>query len=154
MHSVLFLIVTTLGLWTRRGYAQDVTVFLTPLEFNAFEGQAVTFSCSVSNADGLLWRVDNIILPDNRLTARGITGPISTNENRNFQSQITIPATSENDNSSVRCDGIGSAGFEQSPIVTFRVQGMRSHGLLMFMLDFIYAVSTITMQDYWIPPLT
>ena len=130
MHFVLFLIVTTLGLWTRRGYAQDVRVFLTPLEFNAGEGLSATFSCSVSNAAGLLWRVDNIILPDNRLTARGITGPntTSTNENRNFQSQITIPAAPENDNSSVRCDGIGGGVLVQSSIATFRVQGMMSYG--------------------------
>jgi len=74
MHFVLFLIVTTLGLWTRRGYTQDVSVFLRPLEFNAVEGQAVTFSCSVSNVDGLLWRVDAIVLPDVRLTVRGIAG--------------------------------------------------------------------------------
>ena len=123
---MLFLIVTVL--WTQRGYAQDVSVSLTPLEFNVGEGLAATFNCSASNADGLLWRVDNIILPDNRLTARGITGPITTRTNENFQSQIIIPATSENDNSSVRCDGIGSAGFVQSPIATFRVQGTRSHG--------------------------
>jgi len=125
MHFVLFLILTTLGLWTRRGYTQDVTVFLTPLEFNAVEGQAVTFSCFSSNVIGLLWRVDNLVLPDNRLSVRGITGLITTNENRNFQSQITIPATPENDNSSVRCDGIdGGGGFVRSPIATFRVQGL------------------------------
>ena len=152
MHFVLFLIVTTLGLWTRRGYAQDVRVFLRPLKFNAVEGRAATFNCSVSNADGLLWRVDTIVLPDVRLTGRGIETPITTNENRNFQSQLTIPATPENDNSSVRCDGIGNAGLVQSPIATFRVQGMRSHGC-MFVLT-LYAASTITMQDYWIPPLT
>ena len=126
MHFVLFLIVATLGLWTRRGYAQDVS--LMPLELNAIEGQAATFSCSVSNAAGLLWRVDAVVLPDERLTVRGITGPITTNENSNFHSQITIPATPDNDNSSVRCDGIGSDVFVRSPIATFRVQGMRSHG--------------------------
>ena len=132
MHFVLFLIFTTLGLWTQRRYAQDVRVFLRPLEFIAGEGLAATFNCSVSNADGLLWRVDNIILPDNRLTVRGITGPTTTNESRNFQSQITIPATPENDNSSVRCDGtepesvngnnVGSdISFQaqDNPVVTF-----------------------------------
>ena len=152
MHFVLFLIVTTLGLWTRRGYAQDVSVFLRPLNFNAVEGQAATFNCSVSNVDGLLWRVDTIVLPDVRLTGRGIETPITTNENRNFQSQLTIPATPENDNSSVRCDGIGNAGLVRSPIATFRVQGMRSHGCMLVLT--LYTASTITLQDYWIPPLT
>ena len=55
MHFVLSLIVTVLGLWTWTGHAQVASVSLRPLEFIASEGSS---TCSVTNADALLWRVD------------------------------------------------------------------------------------------------
>jgi len=54
-----------------RIYAQDVNVFLRPLEFITGEGLAATFNCSVSNADGLLWRVDNINTPRQQINCAG-----------------------------------------------------------------------------------
>ena len=128
MHFVLSLIITVLGLWTWTGHAQVASVSLRPLEFIASEGSATIFHCSVTNANALLWRVDTIVLPNSRITERNITGPTTTGEN-NFQSQITIPATLENDNSSIQCiastlDGTGSNVL--SPVATYRVQGMKS----------------------------
>ena len=114
-------------LWAQRGCAQNLSAVLTPLAFNASQGSVTTFYCSVTGADSLLWRVDNIVLSDvDRLIDRGIMLPQSVEESPgNFHSNLTVPATPENDGSVVQCLALVVLGTNTISLnATYRVQGM------------------------------
>ena len=114
-------------LLVQRGCAQSATASITPLAVNASQGSVTTFHCSVTGADSLLWRVDNIVLSDvNRLIDRGIMLPQSVEESPgSFHSNLTIPATPENDGSVVQCLALVVLGANMLSLnATYRVQGM------------------------------
>ena len=115
-------------LLTQRGCAQSATASVTPLAVNASQGSVTTFHCSVTNAFALLWRVDNIVFSagENRLIDRGIIllEPMEESPG-NFQSNLTIPATPENDGSVVQCLAVAMVGTNMFSLnATYRVQGM------------------------------
>ena len=114
-------------LLTQRGCAQSATASVSPLAVNASQGSVTTFHCSVTGAVALLWRVDNIVLSGmNRLIDRGITFSEPVEESPgSFQSNLTMPATPENDGSVVQCLALVVVGTNMiSPNATYRVQGM------------------------------
>ena len=114
-------------LWAQQGCAQSATASVSPLAFNASQGSETTFHCSVTGADSLLWRVDNIVLSDvDRLIDRGIMLPESVEESPgNFHSNLTIPATPENGGSVVQCLALVVLGTNTISLnATYRVQGM------------------------------
>ena len=114
-------------LWAQGGCAQNLSAFLTPLAFNASQGSETTFHCSVTGADTLLWRVDNEIImsPSSMENNRGIrfTQPVAGIFG-SFQSNLTIPATPENDGSVVQCVAAMIPGSNVlSSTASYRVQG-------------------------------
>ena len=114
-------------LLAHRGCAQSATASITPLAVNASQGSVTTFHCSLTGAVALLWRVDNIVLSRmNRLIDRGVMFSDSVEESPgSFQSNLTIPATPENDGSVVQCLAVVVEGASMlSLIATYRVQGM------------------------------
>ena len=114
-------------LLAHRGCAQSATASITPLAVNASQGSVTTFHCSVTGAVALLWRVDNIVLSSmNRLIDRGILFSDSVEESPgSFQSNLTIPATQENDGSLVHCVAFVLVGANIFSLnATYRVQGM------------------------------
>ena len=113
-------------LLAQRGCAQSATASITPLAVNASQGSVTTFHCSVTGADSLLWRVDNIVVSSmNRLIDRGITFSESVEESPgSFQSNLTISATPENDGSVVQCLAFVVVGANMISLnATYRVQG-------------------------------
>ena len=114
-------------LLAQRGCAQSATASITPFAVNASQGSVTTFQCSVTGAVALLWEVDNIVLSSmNRLIDRGITFSESVEESPgSFQSNLTIPATPENDGSVVQCLAVVVVGANIFSLdATYRVQGM------------------------------
>ena len=114
-------------LWAQRGCAQSAIASVSPLAFNASQGSVTTFHCSVTNAFALLWRIDNIVFSagENRLLDRGIMFPESVEVSRgSYQSNLTIPATPENDGSVVQCLAVAMVGTNMFSLnATYRVQG-------------------------------
>ena len=141
-------------LWAQRGCAQSATASVSPLAVNASQGSLTTFLCSVTGADTLLWRVDNILFSagENRLIDRGIMLPESVEESPgSYQSNLTMPATPENDGSVVQCLAIVVVGTNMISLnATYRVQGIwvrNSHIYQLFR-------DSLSLQVYWIPPVT
>ena len=113
-------------LWAQGGYAQNLSAFVTPLVFNASQGSVTTFRCSVTGATTLFWQVDNEILQGME-NNRGIrfTQPVPVaGISGSFQSNLTIPATAENDGSMVQCVAAMIPGSNAlSQIASYHVQG-------------------------------
>ena len=141
-------------LWAQQGCAQSATASVSPLAVNASQGSLTTFHCSVTGADTLLWRVDSILFSagENRLIDRGIMLPESVEESPgSYQSNLTMPATPENDGSVVQCLAIVVVGTNMISLnATYRVQGIwvrNSHIYQLFR-------DNLSLQVYWIPPVT
>ena len=143
-------------LWAQRGCAQSATASVSPLAVNASQGSLTTFLCSVTGADTLLWRVDNILFSagENRLIDRGIMLPESVEESPgSYQSNLTMPATPENDGSVVQCLAIVVVGTNMISLnATYRVQGIwvRNSHISLYQLF----RDNLSLQVYWIPPVT
>ena len=125
MYLSLRLIFATM-LWAEGGCAQNLSAFLTPLAFNASQGSVTTFHCSVTGTNSLLWRVDNEVLLDaNNNRGIRVTQPVAViGIAGSFQSNLTIPATPENDGSAVQCVAAmipGSTVLSRN--ATYQVQG-------------------------------
>ena len=112
-------------LWAQRGYAQNLSALLTPLAFNASQGSVTTFHCSVTGATTLFWQVDNeLLLGVNNNRGIMFTQPVAGTAG-SFQSNLTVPATPENDGSAVHCVAamiLGSSVLSRT--ATYRVQGI------------------------------
>ena len=113
-------------LWAQRGCAQNLSALLTPLAFNASQGSVTTFHCSVTGTDSLLWRVDNeLLLGVNNNRGIRFTQPVAGTVSGSFQSNLTVPATPENDGSAVQCVAAMIPGSSVlSRTATYRVQGI------------------------------
>ena len=111
-------------LWAQRGYAQNLSAVLTPLAFNASQGSVTTFRCSVTGTTTLFWRVDNeVLLGVNNNRGIRFTQPVA-GISGSFQSNLTIPATPENDGSVVQCvAAMIPGGSVLSCTATYQVQG-------------------------------
>ena len=112
-------------LWAQGGYSQNLSAFLTPLAFNASQGSVTTFHCSVTGTNSLLWRVDNEVLLDaNNNGGIRVTQPVAVvGIAGSFQSNLTIPATPENDGSAVQCAAMIPGSTVLSRNATYQVQG-------------------------------
>ena len=112
-------------LWAQRGYAQNLSALLTPLAFNASQGSVTTFHCSVTGTNSLLWRVDNeLLLGVNNNRGIRFTQPVAGTAG-SFQSNLTVPATPENDGSALQCVAAMIPGSSVlSRTATYRVQGI------------------------------
>ena len=112
-------------LWAQRGCAQNLSAVLTPLAFNASQGSVTTFHCSVTGTTTLLWQVDNeVLLGVNSNRGIRFTQPVAGIAG-SFQSNLTIPATPENDGSAVQCVAAVIPGSTVlSRTATYQVQGI------------------------------
>ena len=113
-------------LWAQGGYAQNLSALPTPLAFNASQGSETTFHCSVTGADTLLWQVDNeLLLGVNNNRGIRFTQPVAVaGISGSFQSNLTIPATPENDGSVVQSVTAMIPGDDVlSRIASYQVQG-------------------------------
>ena len=124
-------------LWAQRGCAQNLSALLTPLAFNASQGSVTTFHCSVTGATTLFWQVDNeVLLGVNSNRGIRFTQPVAGRIAGSFQSNLTIPATPENDGSAVQCVAAVIPGSTVlSRTATYQVQGsvlalLLSHSVL------------------------
>ena len=96
-------------------------ILVAPKPVNATLNTTAVFHC---NATGLLfeWFIDGHAGNTPQAIARGVEVTDNT-EDGTINSTLTVPATMDNDNITMSC-AVGGNGFDSSPEVLLRVQGM------------------------------
>lgn len=101
--------------------------FVTPLTYTAYLDQAdVRFHCTTVNARDISWCVDDETEPS-LLLARGITTEVNPMALARNESNLTISATTENNDAHIQCLAFYGTGNNYTSVSsnesTFYVQG-------------------------------
>ena len=102
------------------------TAVIRPLSYTARLDRAGTFHCAVTGSNIISWYVDRTPSRYPSVRSRGIfASPVTSINATWIQSNLTVPATFENDGISINCvalvDGVQTSGVSETAV--FRVQG-------------------------------
>ena len=104
------------------------TAVIRPLSYTAPLGSAGTFHCAVTGSNSIYWYVDRIPSVNPSARSRGIfASPVTSINTTWIQSNLTVPATLENDGISINCialafvNGDFMSGISEN--ATFHVEG-------------------------------
>ena len=101
---------------------------LTPLSLVASldPDRLYIFNC-IANGSGVpTAEIDGLLFNHQTILAKGITVTLVSDENVLHNSTVRIPATIENNDTSIQCLFFGDSGRQESAIGTFFVQGISS----------------------------
>ena len=94
-------------------YSFSTVITEGPVSVTALIGTNAQFHCA-GTGNYLVWEVDGLQADHSSISGRGITSDTTTSSDT-IQSNLTVPGTSENNGTTVRC-GIGVSLFSTSAI--------------------------------------
>ena len=74
-----------------------------PVSVSALVGENVQFHCAATGAATIAWKVDDLFSTDTRIIDRAIFHNTPVTASGMLQSKLTVPATIENNGTTVHC---------------------------------------------------
>ena len=74
-----------------------------PVSVSALIGENTQFHCAAIGADIIVWKADDLFATDIRITDRAIFHTTTVTASGTIQSSLTVPATIENNGTTVQC---------------------------------------------------
>ena len=97
---------------------------LTPAAFTAYEGQEVNFTCQVTGAEVVFWRLNGDAVSNDDFDGLGLARPVNVRIDGTLVAAIlTVPATLARNGFTIRCVGFLGLSGSPSSNSTLQVQG-------------------------------
>ena len=105
---------------TRSCYLYSPALTVGPVSVSALVGENALFHCNGSGFT-IAWRVDGFLATDSVIVERGITPDTPVTSSGTVQSTLTVPATLENNGTTVQCRLISINGMTDSNNATLTI---------------------------------